>query len=344
MTEGWEFPEGWNGLSAELEPFDNSALALYDMGRYGVDMGVLLPSIIGTTNEFQAMIVDKYPDKFRACCSDQKLKIKVHRGEAEWTLEAAVAEVEAALKTGKFVGIGEFAPGGMGYRRRVSDRERLDEFRAFMDLAAKYGVAIQFHEFNRMQMLRGLSGAYPKVPIVMCHAGYSIGGYAYGSDVIRKACGIAGMSGRAGEDSIYLETGTWPAEYYEIALKNPNVGAPQLIWTGADYGNVPQYVVGQPQYQNDPPSFTSTMKRWPAIPSYQTDFWGWALHQVSKLKDWVTQDEINLILGGNAAKVYRLPVPFERMFPEGRPDLWGIYWKKSIPFIPKDQVQHPDYP
>jgi hypothetical protein len=58
----------------------------------------------------------------------------------------------------------------------------------------------------------------------------------------------------------------------------------------------------------------------------------------------VTQDEINLILGGNAAKVYRLPVPFERMFPEGRPDLWGIYWKKSIPFIPKDQVQHPDYP
>ena len=97
-------------MSAELEPFDNSALALYDMQRYGVDMGILLPSIIGTTNEFQAMIVDKYPDKFRACCSDQKLKIKVHRGEAKWTLEAAVAEVEAALKTGKFVGIGEFAP------------------------------------------------------------------------------------------------------------------------------------------------------------------------------------------------------------------------------------------
>jgi predicted TIM-barrel fold metal-dependent hydrolase len=336
--------EAKEGGAMPVEPFDNSPLTLYDMRRYGVDMGILLPSFIGTTNEMQAKLVDNHPDKFRACCSDQTLKLNVWRGKVKWTLEAACEEVEAALKTGKFVGIGEFAPGGMTYTRNVSDTERFTELRAFMDLAAKYDVAFQFHEFNRVQLLSRLSREYPDVPIVFCHAGYSIGGYAYGSDRIRSACALAGRSGRAGEDNIYLETGTWPAEYYEIALKNPNVGAPQLIWTGADYGNVPQYVVGQPQYQNDPPSFTSSMKRWPGVPSYQTDFWGWALHQISKLKDWVTQDELNLILGGNAAKVYKLPVPFERMFPEGRPDLWGIHWKKSIPFIPKDQVQNPDYP
>ena len=149
--------EAKEGAPIPVEPFDNSPLTLYDMARYGIDMCILLPSWVGTTNEMQAMLVDKYPDKFRACCSDQKLKIKVHRGEAKWTLEAACEEVEAALKTGKFVGIGEFVPGVMQYQRTVTDRERLDEFRAFMDLSAKYGVALQFHESNRLNMLRGLS-------------------------------------------------------------------------------------------------------------------------------------------------------------------------------------------
>jgi hypothetical protein len=30
------------------------------------------------------------------------------------------------------------------------------------------------------------------------------------------------------------------------------------------------------------------------------------------------------------------------MFPEGRPDIFGDKWEESIPFIPRDQVQHPD--
>ena len=42
------------------------------------------------------------------------------------------------------------------------------------------------------------------------------------------------------------------------------------------------------------------MKRWPRVPTYQIDWWGWSLHQIDRLRDWVTQDEINLILGGNA--------------------------------------------
>jgi hypothetical protein len=70
--EGWEMAERceWNGLQYELEPFDNCFLTLYDMDRYGVDMAILLPSIAGTLNETQAKLVKRFPDKFRACCSD----------------------------------------------------------------------------------------------------------------------------------------------------------------------------------------------------------------------------------------------------------------------------------
>lgn len=348
MTEGWDFPEGWTGLFNELEPFDNSPLTIYDMKRYGIDMCVLLPSIIGTTNETQAALVDRYPDKFRACCADQKLKIAVSRGEKEWSLEEAIEEVEAALKTGKYVGIGEFVPRNTDFKKVYTFRERLDEFRMFMDLAANYKGTVHFHEFawgyewDTMALLWRLSMEYPNVKIILCHGAHSIGDYAVGADIIRKSCRVAGMSGREGEENIYLETGTWAAEYYEIPLKNPNVGVTQLIWTGADYGNVPQYIISQPG--QEPSTFASSMKRWSPVPSYQGDWWGWSLQQIRKLRDWVTQDKINLILGGNAAKVFKLPVPYERMFPEGRPDMYGIYWKKSVPFIPKDQVQNPDYP
>ena len=328
----------WNGLNGELEPFDNSPLTLYDMGRYGVDMCILKPSITGTTNEMQAMLVDQHPDKFRAMCSDQKLKIKVWREEKEWNLQDAVDEVEAALKTGKFVGIGEFVPGGMQVNRTPKpDYDlRLHEFRHFMELARQYGVTIDLHEgavgysWDVNQLYSQLAREYPDVPIIYCHGG------GHEDSIIKRACAVAGRSG-----NIYLETGSWTAEQYMIALDDPNVGVTQLIW-GHDYGNVPQYMT-RPQATDSgaakPPYF---MKRWPKVPTYQTDFWGWALHQVRRLKDWVTQDEINLILGGNAAKIFKLPVPYERMFPEGRPDIWGIDWEKSIPLIPKDQIINPD--
>ena len=58
--------------------------------------------------------------------------------------------------------------------------------------------------------------------------------------------------------------------------------------------------------------------------------------------DWLTQDEINLILGGTAAKLYKLPVPYSRMFAEGRPDIYGDKWRESIPFIPREQIKYPD--
>ena len=332
----------WVGLGGgEIEPFDNSPLCLYDMERYGIDMCLLKPSVLGTTNEMQAMLVDKHPDKFRAFCADQTLKLKAWRGEAKWTLDAAAEEVEAALKTGKFIGIGEFVPRNPDRTRIYTFEERLNEYRTFAELAQKYGVTVDFHDFSHgyewdpYQLLSRLSREYPDVNFVFCHSGYSIGGYVMGADLIRKACSVAGHA-----NNIYLETGNWPAEYFEIALKDPNVGPTQLIW-GGDYGHVPQYIVARPG--GDPSSFSSTFKRWPPVPAYHIDWWGWALHQIHKIKDWVSQDEINLILGGNAARIFKLPVPYERMFLSGRPDIWGIGWEKSVPYIPKEQIINPDY-
>jgi hypothetical protein len=56
----------------------------------------------------------------------------------------------------------------------------------------------------------------------------------------------------------------------------------------------------------------------------------------------LTQDEINLILGGTAAKLQKLPVPYPRMFPEGRLDIFGDRAAESVPFIPREQIQYPD--
>jgi hypothetical protein len=145
-----------------------------------------------------------------------------------------------------------------------------------------------------------------------------------------------------------METGCWPAEYYEIAIRNPSIGVTQLLWSGCDYGNCPQYITAR----NQPPtgkeyaalSGAGGRKGWHGTPRYQWDTWGWALHQINKIRDWVTQDELNLILGGNAAKIYKLPVPQPRMFPSGRPDLWGLDWEKSVPFLPAEQIQNPDTP
>ena len=63
---------------------------------------------------------------------------------------------------------------------------------------------------------------------------------------------------------------------------------------------------------------------------------------VHLINAFYTQDEINLILGGTAARLYKLPVPHSRMFPEGRPDIFGERAAESVPFIPREQIQFPD--
>ncbi|MDR7415162.1 MAG: hypothetical protein QN200_01690, partial [Armatimonadota bacterium] len=63
-----------------MEAYDNSARLLYDMERYGVDMCVLLPAF-GMSNELNAQLVERHPDKFVACCTAVETAKAALRGE-----------------------------------------------------------------------------------------------------------------------------------------------------------------------------------------------------------------------------------------------------------------------
>lgn len=346
--------KNWTGLpmapgSGEVEPVDNSGLTLWDMEAYGVDMMLLYPSMIGTTNESQLKLCEKYPDKFRAFCSDQSTRLEAQRGGKPWTIDRAAEEIEACLKTGKYIGIGEFTPRDWSMDRFYTMQERFNEWCIFMDLARKFDVPIAYHDvmwndlpFDAWTLLTRLIIKYPDVKIIINHGGQSIGAYINNDWKIRKSLNCAGMYSSRGESNVYLEIGTWTAELMKLAMEDPNVGPTQLLW-GSDYGHVPQYLTADTRREGMmPTSFSTAMKRWPPVPEYQTDWWGWEVHQINKLKDWYSQDEINLIVGGNAAKLFKLPVPFERMFLCGRPDINGIHYAESVPFIPIEQVMYPD--
>lgn len=342
--------ETWTGLvngpgDGEVEPVDNSGLTLWDMNKYGVDMVLLYPSMIGTTNESQLALCDKYPDKFRAFCSDQKTKLHCHRTGEAWTLQAAADEIEAALKTGRYIGIGEFVPREWNPNKWYTMEERFEEYSIFFALAEKYNVPIAYHDlqwqevpFDPFTLLWRLITKFPKVKIVINHGGQSIGNYIENDARIRKCLNLAGMYTNRGESNVFLEVGTWNADMIKTAIYDPNVGPTQLLW-GSDYGHVPQYITTDYRRNGHMPiSFTACNKRWAPVPAYQLDWWGWMSTEMEKVKQEVSQDEVNLILGGNAAKLFKLPVPYERMFLCGRPDVNGIDWKESIPYIPLEQV------
>ena len=361
--EGWEKAERgeWNGLQYELAPFDNCFLTMYDMDRYGVDMAVLLPSIPGTLNETQAKLVKRFPDRFRACCSDQKTILTAMRGGALWTFKAALMEIEDALKTGCFVGIGEFPPGmragsGLipGLDGPVSFQRRVDEWAAICELGVKYDVPVLCHDqtlrsreggWTLTQLLAKISEMNPKAKIVQTHGAVE-DERERGMDAIRDMYSVL-----AELDNVYMETGGWCEKQFEIAF-DVGVTANKLMW-GHDYGNVPQHIVRgniekfgpkiKPlEYRKTTSMMAFGYKGFPAVPTYQPDFYGWGLRTIDRVGDWLTQDEINLILGGTAAKLYKLPVPHSRMFPEGRPDIFGDKSEESIPFIPRNQIQYPD--
>ena len=360
---GWEMVdnEEWTGLHAEVQPFDNCFLTLYDMDRYGVDMAVLLPSIPGTTNESQAKLVKRFPERFRACCSDQKTVLKALRGEEPWTFKAALAEVEEALKTGWFVGIGEFSPGSAARSLQVPGAEgpcdfeqRAEEWAALLELGSKYDVPVLCHDqfiFQRKgdwtltELLARISMDNPNAKIMQTH-GCVEDEWTRGLDGIREMYSVV-----AALPNVWMETGGWCEKQYEVAFE-AGVSAARLTW-GHDYGNVPQHIVRRGvekwgpkikalEYRNHMSMMMFGYKDWPAVPTYQPDFYGWGLRIIDRVGDWLTQDEINLIMGGTAAKLYKLPVPYPRMFPEGRPDIFGDRAAESVPFIPREQIKYPD--
>ncbi|MCL5959859.1 MAG: amidohydrolase family protein [Chloroflexi bacterium] len=324
---------------------ENSGRLLYDMDRYGIDVCILQCGGLarGMDTDLDLKLVEQHPDRFAALCYPTDLVRKAAAGEAEWTVAAALAETEERLKTGLYKGIGQGLPitemGSFGElwaagdskkkAEVLSESEVLDRTRMFMDLADKYNVAVAGLAHDE-KLIGRIAAEYPKVPIVLQLVGH---GWKATTERVKSLCTTISRA-----KNVYLEMGLAPAELYEIPLSDPNLGPTQIVF-GTDWG-ASHYVYSQPGRPIRGEAFTSYVDwigKWGAV-RYQTDFYGWSLHQIDKLRDMLTQDEINLMLGGNAARIFKLDVPYTRLFPEGRVDLWGIDWGKSIPFIPREQI------
>jgi len=303
-----------------IQAYDNTPRLLYDMQCYGVDMCVLEPAF-GMTNEISVEQVEKYPDKFVCNCQAKTTRDRALAGEIKWTMDAACEELDSLLKTGKFVGIGECMPMPPDNPRDPSYEDRdertiIKDMMKVMDLARKYKVPVRYHAgvpggyaiayhgfpatYNPL-WAHTLAVAYPDVPIIMEHAGIEGGWWEHFYD----AC----LHVAAGHKNVYLETGRFWTELYYKALNDPSIGAEKLLW-GTDWGaSLPVYA----QPGRHPGSYTrQNIKE--GIIRHQVDIWGWSMRQLLRLE--ISQDDLNLILGGNAVRLYNLKLPgnLTRMF------------------------------
>lgn len=301
-----------------LKTYDNSKRLIYDMECYGVDMCILC-SAFGMNNEINLELVEKYPDKFRALAYPKETADKAMADKIEWTMEAAVEELDRLLSTGKFVGIGEGMPAnptGMFSQKTMSQTERMDQLRLVMDLARKHEVPVRVHSGSPMgypisyafwpenfhpSWVRDLATEYPDVPIIFDHGGMQGGRW---DNLVEECIQVA-----ANHDNVYLETGLYWTELYYKALSDPNVGPEKLMW-GTDWGaSIPI----QTQLGSTPQTYAVQVHK-EGIVTHQVDVMGWSLKQVSRLN--ISQDDMNLILGGNALRIHKIDFPLTRMFKE----------------------------
>jgi predicted TIM-barrel fold metal-dependent hydrolase len=297
----------------QLTPYDNSARLLYDMTCYDVDMCVLLPAF-GMTNDLNLQIVDAHPGRFVAVCGAMETARRAMQGDAPWSAAAAAAEIDGLLVTGRFVGVGEGMPADPTRKTTIGQTERMDQIRPVMDVARKHKSVARVHtgmvmgyplthhywpESLHPIWITDLAAEYKDVPIVLDHGGLQ--GW-WSERLVEDALCVA-----AAHDNVYLETGLWWADLYAKALRDPNVGAEKLLW-GCDWGaSIPFHT----QHGSNPPVYAVQLRNQPIV-RHQVDVWGWSLKQLLRLD--IAQDDLNLILGGNAARIFGLKLPHTRLF------------------------------
>ncbi|MDE3075975.1 MAG: amidohydrolase [Chloroflexota bacterium] len=303
--------------AADVEVYDNSPRLLYHMERYGVDVAILIASF-GMTNELNLAIMDQHPGKFVALCNAVRTQHRARRGTEKWTIEAAVKELDDLLATGKFCGIGEVLPGN--HEKAYTWNERFEELCQILEVARKHKVPVDYHtghlsgyggavgtgsgrapEFRNVLHCHELASAYPDVPIILAHGGMQ--GW-WGQREFIEALEVA-----AAHPNVYLETGLYWAEMYEKPLSDPNIGAEKLVW-GTDWGaSIPQQWM-----PGSSPKVYADQNRKLGPPAHQVDVYGWQFRELSKLQ--IPQDDLNLILGGNAVRLFNIETPHTRLFKE----------------------------
>ena len=310
----------------EVIVFDNSERLVYDMDRYGVDMCVLLPAF-GMTNEINRQIVEAHPDEFVACAYPVQTKKKALRGEEEWTVEAAVEELEEVLSWDGFVGIGEFLPHDPNLEERMTWRERKEQLRPFFDVAADHDVPIRWHpgaasgyqggglreqdklpDFRDPYNAADMLAEYPDVDLVFEHGGVQ-GHWKYN---VERACMVASQY-----DNVYLEVGLWWKDLLRRPMNDPDIGPEQLLW-GTDWGASSVAEGHNSKGDQDIPPMRWEQYGSRGIPAHQADYWGTSLRELDKYarEENLPQDELNMILGGNFCDLYDVEAPHSRLFPD----------------------------
>jgi hypothetical protein len=91
-------------------------------------------------------------------------------------------------------------------------------------------------------------------------------------------------------------------------LKDPNIGAEKLVW-GTDWG---ASCTPQSWMPGCVPETFCTQDTKIGPPSHQVDVYGWSLRELGRLN--IPQDDLNLILGGNAVRIFGIKTPHTRLF------------------------------
>jgi len=307
--------------------YDNSDRILYHMDRYGVDVAVILPAYAWVeSNDLNLGIIKKHPDRFVAFCGDVKTQFNSQTGQKAWNIQDCVQELDEYLSTGNYVGIGEGMPmEAITEFRRIGWNERFDQICQIMELCRKYKVVANYHtgypagyggsggaarqqghpevDWDNPLLAHEVAAAYPDVPIVLQHAG--IEGSGYRTDIYEQCLTVA-----RSHSNVYLECGMWWAELYDKPLRDPNIGYEKLIW-GTDFGAASTPQSWMPGCV--PETFTN-QETTAGLPAHQIDIYGWSLREIGRLN--IPQDDLNMILGGNACKLYNIKTPFTRLFKE----------------------------
>jgi len=297
--------------------YDNSERLLYDMEAYDVDMCVLQPGG-WFENGLNQQIMAANPGKFVSAAAAMQTQKAHHRGEEEWTIEAACEELDEWLDEDGFRMIGEGVPRNPKTDRVRSWDDRREEVVQVFEVAADHDVPVGWHtgvptgygtgkwrtpDWEDPTLAGDIKEEFPEVPIVFQHGGMQ--GH-WRDEYVEKCCEVA-----ASWDDVYLETGLYWAELFEKPYKDPNIGPEQMIW-GGDWGaSVAQ--VSQPA---DDPPFYWDQRSDRGLPAHQPDYWGASMRQMFLFATncQVEQDKLNLIMGGNVARLLDLDLPVTRLF------------------------------
>lgn len=168
--------------------YPNTDRLIHDMDTYGVDRCVLLPGF-GMTNEIHKAMVQKHPDRFVALASAVQTDKAAARGEEEWTIERACAELDSVLEDEEFIGIGESAPTDPTRDEPMEWTMRKRELREAFEVAASHDVPISWHtgsvsgyssgksvlevypDWTDPSLATELAAEFPTVDIIMNHGG-----------------------------------------------------------------------------------------------------------------------------------------------------------------------------